>query len=166
MGNFGRDDRGGRGGYSGRAGSGFSRGGGRDFGRGFSGGSRGFNRGGDDRPREMFDATCDNCGKPCQVPFRPTSGKPVYCSDCFEKMGGRDGRGEGRSNDRPSFDRPRFEERAPRQDNQNKVQFDSLNAKLDKIISLLESKTIETVKVAQTPKVVKKAVKKLPEEKI
>ena len=34
-------------------------------------------------PREMFTATCSSCGKDAQVPFRPTSGKPVYCSDCF-----------------------------------------------------------------------------------
>ena len=34
-------------------------------------------------PREMFTATCSSCGKEAQVPFRPTSGKPVYCSDCF-----------------------------------------------------------------------------------
>ena len=34
-------------------------------------------------PREMFEATCSNCGKTAQVPFRPTSGKPVYCDDCF-----------------------------------------------------------------------------------
>jgi CxxC-x17-CxxC domain-containing protein len=34
-------------------------------------------------PREMFSATCSNCGKEAQVPFQPTSGKPVYCSDCF-----------------------------------------------------------------------------------
>ena len=34
-------------------------------------------------PREMFTATCSNCGKEASVPFRPTSGKPVYCSDCF-----------------------------------------------------------------------------------
>jgi CxxC-x17-CxxC domain-containing protein len=41
-----------------------------------------------DRPREMFSATCSNCGKEAQVPFRPTSGKPVYCSDCFRSMRG------------------------------------------------------------------------------
>ena len=39
-------------------------------------------------PREMFAATCSNCGKEAQVPFRPTSGKPVYCSDCFRSMRG------------------------------------------------------------------------------
>jgi CxxC-x17-CxxC domain-containing protein len=36
-------------------------------------------------PREMFPAVCDDCGQQTQVPFQPTSGKPVYCSDCFER---------------------------------------------------------------------------------
>jgi CxxC-x17-CxxC domain-containing protein len=36
-------------------------------------------------PREMFEATCSNCGKTASVPFRPTSGKPVYCDDCFSR---------------------------------------------------------------------------------
>jgi CxxC-x17-CxxC domain-containing protein len=39
-------------------------------------------------PREMFSATCSNCGREAQVPFRPTSGKPVYCSDCFRSIRG------------------------------------------------------------------------------
>jgi CxxC-x17-CxxC domain-containing protein len=39
-------------------------------------------------PREMFDAVCSNCGKDARVPFRPTNGKPVYCSDCFRTMRG------------------------------------------------------------------------------
>jgi CxxC-x17-CxxC domain-containing protein len=47
-------------GYGDRAGGGYSRG-----------------------PREMFTATCSSCGKEASVPFRPTSGKPVYCNDCF-----------------------------------------------------------------------------------
>ena len=40
------------------------------------------------RPREMFSATCSSCGNEAQVPFRPTSGKPVYCSDCFRSQRG------------------------------------------------------------------------------
>ena len=54
---------------------------------GYGGGgysSVGYDRG----PREMFTATCSNCGRDAQVPFRPTSGKPVYCSDCFRSMRG------------------------------------------------------------------------------
>jgi CxxC-x17-CxxC domain-containing protein len=39
-----------------------------------------------DRPqREMFEATCSDCGRVARVPFRPTSGKPVYCTDCFSR---------------------------------------------------------------------------------
>jgi CxxC-x17-CxxC domain-containing protein len=56
-----------------------------------SGGSGGYSGGGgyrDRGPREMFAATCSNCGREAQVPFRPTSGKPVYCSDCFRSMRG------------------------------------------------------------------------------
>ena len=33
--------------------------------------------------REMFAAVCGECGKECQVPFKPTEGKAVYCSECF-----------------------------------------------------------------------------------
>jgi CxxC-x17-CxxC domain-containing protein len=61
------------------AGGGYSAGG---YGGGGGGGYR------DRGPREMFSATCSNCGKEAQVPFRPTSGKPVYCSDCFRSMRG------------------------------------------------------------------------------
>ena len=46
-------------------------------------GSRGggFNR----PPREMHTTTCSECQKECQVPFKPTGNKPVYCRECFEK---------------------------------------------------------------------------------
>jgi CxxC-x17-CxxC domain-containing protein len=74
-------------GYS-SGGSGYSSGGGGYSSGGSSyggnGGSRGSSYG--DRPqREMFEATCSDCGKTARVPFRPTSGKPVYCTDCFAK---------------------------------------------------------------------------------
>ena len=36
-------------------------------------------------PREFFKATCSDCGKECEVPFKPTEGRPVYCRDCFRK---------------------------------------------------------------------------------
>jgi CxxC-x17-CxxC domain-containing protein len=47
-------------------------------------------RGGSDSPggsgrREMVDVTCSSCGKPAQVPFKPTEGRPVYCSDCYTR---------------------------------------------------------------------------------
>ncbi len=36
-------------------------------------------------PREMHKATCSDCGKECEVPFKPIEGKPVYCRDCYQK---------------------------------------------------------------------------------
>ena len=49
-----------------------------------------FNRGGGFRsnfggPREMHKAVCSECKQQCEVPFKPTEGKPVYCRDCFAK---------------------------------------------------------------------------------
>ncbi len=35
--------------------------------------------------REMFPAVCKDCGAECQVPFKPTEGKDVFCSECFAK---------------------------------------------------------------------------------
>lgn len=118
VGNFRRDNSGGS-----RFGRG--RGGGRSF-----EGRRNFTPN-NDRPREMFKTVCSNCGKDCEVPFKPTSGKPVYCSDCFEKVGGRNS-GSDRS-ERLDF------RQSPRPE-QNKAQFDALNTKLDKIIELLTVK--------------------------
>ena len=68
------------------ASGGYSAGGGGGGGGGYGGGGGGGYR--DRGPREMFAATCSNCGREAQVPFRPTSGKPVYCSDCFRSMRG------------------------------------------------------------------------------
>lgn len=34
--------------------------------------------------RQMFSATCSQCGKEALVPFEPRGDKPVYCSDCFQ----------------------------------------------------------------------------------
>ena len=67
--------------------SGYSSGGGYSAG-GYSGGGGGGYGSRSSAPREMFDATCSNCGKDAKVPFRPTNGKPVYCSDCFRSMRG------------------------------------------------------------------------------
>ncbi|MFH1840619.1 MAG: CxxC-x17-CxxC domain-containing protein [Candidatus Shapirobacteria bacterium] len=108
MGNFRRDDRSG--------GRSFGQ---RDFGR------RSFS---DRGPREMHQAVCSTCGKDCEVPFRPTGDKPVYCSQCFEKSGGRD-------NPRP----------------QNNEQLESINHKLDKILDILTKPKTE-VKETKTPK--------------
>ena len=40
-------------------------------------------------PREMHSVVCAECGKDATVPFKPRGDRPVYCSDCYSKQGGR-----------------------------------------------------------------------------
>ncbi len=77
----GHDSRGGdRGGFPGGddrprfANKGF---GGKSFGNKFGGGRE------DRGPVELYTATCAECGKQCEVPFRPNGQKPVFCKECF-----------------------------------------------------------------------------------
>ncbi len=48
-------------------------------------------------------AVCDECGKDCEVPFKPSGDKPVYCSSCFEKESGDDSKRRDRR-DRRGYD--------------------------------------------------------------
>ena len=68
----------------------------------------------DRRPTTMYPAVCDKCGKDCQVPFKPSGDKPIYCSNCFEKEGGgrsdRSDRFERRDDSRRSFGNSRGRE--------------------------------------------------------
>lgn len=85
-----------------------------------------------DRPRNddkrMFDATCAECGQHCQVPFQPRPDRDVFCSDCF----GREDKREEKS-----F----TPNQAPKSVNYDK-HFETLHAKLDKLIALLAPKPI------------------------
>lgn len=33
----------------------------------------------------MFMAVCTDCGKPCEVPFKPDGKTPTYCRECYLK---------------------------------------------------------------------------------
>ena len=91
--------------------------------------------------RQMFSATCDQCGSSCQVPFRPTSGKPVLCSNCFA----------GKTDSRAT--------RAP-VTKDNSLDLEAINAKLDKIIKLLTPKDEMIAKNVITEKILEEIVKK------
>jgi CxxC-x17-CxxC domain-containing protein len=65
----------------GGSGGGYGGGGGSRGGYGGGGGGGGRSFGG---PRQMFPATCASCGKPTEVPFKPSGSRPVYCRDCFQ----------------------------------------------------------------------------------
>ena len=96
--------------------------------------------------RQMFDATCDKCGNDCQVPFRPTPGKEIFCNNCF-------GKGGDRSNDRKSSASasPELLEK-----------INMLNSKVDKLMEMLGGKAVEKT---EEPKAEKKATKAKKEVK-
>jgi len=64
-----------------------------------------FQAGGSDKfGRQLYKAVCAKCGGEAMVPFKPTSGRPVYCQNCYRPrprsdFGGdrRGGGGSGRS---------------------------------------------------------------------
>jgi len=35
--------------------------------------------------KEMHKAVCADCGKECEVPFKPDGSRPVYCQECYAK---------------------------------------------------------------------------------
>jgi CxxC-x17-CxxC domain-containing protein len=163
MNNFSRGGRtGGRGGRDG----GGNRGGFRSKRReGFGGG-----RDRDARPPQTMHTTiCSECGKSCEVPFRPTGDKPVYCRDCFTAH-------DTPSNDRfdKKFDRkPKRDfssnDRSERPVSQNigsgdelKKQLEGINAKLEILISTLKSFAPKTEEII----VEKSPVKEVSEKKV
>jgi CxxC-x17-CxxC domain-containing protein len=113
----------------------------RDFNRGRSGGGRDFKRRDFDGPQVMHKTICSDCGKECEVPFKPNGSKPVFCRDCFQGKRVSDSpRSEGNYPPR----RPNFEDRGPQVSRPSPVlvpqygqQFEALNAKLDRILNML-----------------------------
>ncbi len=164
MGNFNgggnRDNRGG--GFGG--GRGGDRGGRPSFG---GGGKPWEKRGGNDRGEvTMHKAVCNECGKSCEVPFRPSSDKPVYCNECFgSKREGVDRKPRNDSSfSRPSFDRPTSRPEASRPMTSNddtKKQFIEIINRLDRLTQLLENNSKKEV-VKTTAPVAKVEVKKAP----
>jgi len=37
------------------------------------------------RERVLHKAVCADCHKDCEIPFKPTGERPVYCKECFSK---------------------------------------------------------------------------------
>lgn len=64
-----------------------------------------------DAPRaEMHQATCNECGKDCEVPFKPNGRKPVLCHSCFRRDDDQEPKRFERSTkpawEKPSWDKP------------------------------------------------------------
>jgi len=86
---------------------------------------RDFNRGNRDRSEvTMTKVICSSCGKECEVPFKPSSDKPVYCNNCFSKK-------EKGSSSRP-------ERHSPSKSFGSSRDLELINEKLDKIMDALD----------------------------
>jgi CxxC-x17-CxxC domain-containing protein len=90
--------------------------------------------------KRMHSAICADCGAQCEVPFRPTAGKPIYCKNCFRKGDSTPGR-------------------AP---DQFRDQLEMVNAKLDAILKLLKP-VLSTTKARAEQVTSKPKVSKLQE---
>lgn len=115
-----------------------------------SGGSSRFEKRPSDRSnfgeKQMFKAICDKCHQECEVPFKPSSDKPIYCNACFGKTE-RSGAKGGSVNSE-----------------QYKEQFRMLSEKLDKVIELLSTDS-KSKKKAGDKKVVVKEITKVTKKK-
>jgi len=101
--------------------------------------SSGFNKRGRRDEKTMHTVMCDGCGKECEVPFRPTEGKPVYCSDCFKS------KGKGNTAKQHNY----------------KEDLDKMNEKLDLILEIVKGiKTMKESKIEKPKKAEKKTTKK------
>jgi len=152
-----------------QGGGGGNRGGGGGFRGGNGGGNRGGGgfRGGDRGEVTMHKAVCDECKKSCEVPFRPSGDKPVYCSDCFSSKrddGDRAPRRDfgdrgpkrdfGSSSSAPSFSKPA----APANDDMKK-QLAEISTKLDRLTSAIEKLAQPKMEAKSAPVAVKAVVK-------
>lgn len=89
--------------------------------------------GGDRGPITMHKAVCDQCQKPCEVPFNPTAGKPVYCNNCFggkRETSGSDYRTPPRTDFGADVNKVSGSE--------IKKQIEVLNVKIDKLTKVIE----------------------------
>jgi CxxC-x17-CxxC domain-containing protein len=120
---------------------------------------------------QLFAAVCSDCGKGCEVPFRPSADKPVYCSACFGKKkhaGEKEARDAGRTPEFKKEDTKVREAKPVRIDSDEKFgvlakQLVSLESKVNMILELLATKEVEKPAVAASAskkKPVAKAVAK------
>lgn len=102
--------------------------------------------------KRLYEAVCESCGDECEVPFRPTGEKPVYCRSCF---GGKKNEG--------ATDYKSFKSSAPA-DGASKEQLARIESKLDAIMKLLApaapTAKVELEASEEAPKKEKVAAKK------
>lgn len=117
----------------------------------------------DSSDRSMHKTTCSKCGNECEVPFKPTGIRPVYCSKCFEHNRSSDsGRFEEKNTNRNYNNNyeNKNENAGGNSDSQLKKQFETLNWKLDKILKIISPvATPMTASVVTQTEIIDKKVK-------
>ncbi|MBI2120636.1 MAG: hypothetical protein HYT94_03370 [Parcubacteria group bacterium] len=86
----------------------------------------------DEGNKEMHQATCSECGKRCEVPFRPMNGKPVFCTECFSSKRGASDRVPAKTH---------YENRGSEGNDGLRRQVSEMNMKLDRLIKAVETLT-------------------------
>lgn len=163
----------------GKSGGGFNRGfGGKSFGAGKRFGDRDTGR------PAMHKAICNQCGAACEVPFRPSGERPVFCSNCFKGQGNAGPRsnkfgaerqqrshfGDKQMSGKAFCDHcSKQSETAAKDSKEIMEQIKFLNAKLDRLTSMLISDVlVENIEKSRIKKelVVKKVVKEKNKTKV
>ena len=134
------------------------------------------------REETLHKATCAECQKTCEVPFRPNGKKPVYCKDCF-------GAHKAPAGERPNmgsanrFEKSEFTPRPPapqaaynREDRPQAqpsardaridvlaAQVDALHTKMDRMLKAMEGSSASAAKPEAKPEI--KAAPKAAEVK-
>lgn len=151
--------------YQGGGFRGGDRGGRSSFGQKNWGGDRDRGGRGSDRGEvTMHKATCSDCGKSCEVPFRPTGEKPVFCNDCFGNKreggdrGGRDFSARAPRRDFGDNRAPRFDSARPSGDGEIRKQLKEISEKLDRLYRIVD-KIVEPKKESYIPKIIRNEVK-------
>ncbi len=90
---------------------------------------------------EMFSTTCSSCHKSCDVPFRPSADKPVYCRECFaDKRDGQDSTLTRPNNSSRNESRPQYKPASlsgERGNDDLKQQLIKIESKLNRILEII-----------------------------
>jgi CxxC-x17-CxxC domain-containing protein len=139
-----------------------------------------WNKGGSRDEVTMHKAVCGECGNNCEVPFRPSQDKPVFCRDCFSVK--REGPAERNPNKRNYVERdrkesvsPSFSAPVPAMSEDVKRKFEMLTVKIDNLSYIVEKmieekknevKVVAPVAVEKSVPAKKEVVKKIEIKKV
>jgi len=101
---------------------------------------------------DLHKATCSDCGDSCEVPFRPTGEKPVYCNNCFAQHRGSEKGGFARGERKEYSSNPIEHHRGTRRPDSRpgdnsalhdlKRRVEELHTKLDRVLDVMHTEKL------------------------